>query len=208
MIWDISQALRPDMPSWPGDTVFDLRRTWAMAPGVPVNVSALTASSHAGTHAYAPLHYDAAGRAIDAVALDPYLGPAEVVDGRGHDGLITKDRILPKLRSAVARILIRTYDRAPQDRWDSNFPGIEPALIEALAARGTVLIGVDTPSLDPEQSKTMAAHLTVRKHGLAILESLVLDDVPFGTYELIALPLKIAGGDAAPVRAVLRKLVA
>lgn len=208
MIWDISQALRPDMPNWPGDTAFDLRRTWAMAPGVPVNVSALTASSHAGTHADAPLHYDAAGRAIDAVALDPYLGLAEVVDGRGHDGLITKDRVLPRLKSAAARILIRTYDRAPQDAWDSSFPGIEPALIDALAARGTVLIGVDTPSLDPEQSKTMAAHLAVRKHGMAILENLVLDDVPFGTYELIALPLKIAGCDAAPVRAVLRDLAA
>ena len=118
------------MPSWPGDTAFDLRRTWAMAPGVPVNVSALTASSHAGTHADAPLHYDPAGRAIDAVALDPYLGPAELVDGRGHGGLITKDRIMPLIRSAASRILIRTYDRAPLDVWDLNFPGVEPALID------------------------------------------------------------------------------
>lgn len=194
------------MPGWPGDTPFYLRRTWQMAPGVPVNVSALTASSHAGTHADAPLHYAADGRAIDAVALDPYLGPAEVVDGRGHDGLITRARILPQIRSAAPRLLIRTYERAPQDTWDSAFPGVEPALIDALAARGTILIGVDTPSLDPEASKTMAAHLAVRRHGLAILESLVLDAVPCGVYELIALPLKIAGGDAAPVRAVLRDL--
>ena len=196
------------MPSWPGDTVFDLRRTWTMAPGVPVNVSALTASSHAGTHADAPLHYDPAGRAIDAVALEPYLGPAELVDGRGHSGLITKARIMPQIRSAASRILIRTYDRAPLDAWDSNFPGVEPALIDALAARGTVLIGVDTPSLDPEQSKTMDAHLAVRRHGLAILESLVLGNVPFGLYELIALPLKLAGCDAAPVRAILRDIAA
>ena len=196
------------MPGWPGDTAFDLRRTWAMSPGVPVNVSALTASSHAGTHADAPLHYDAGGRAIDAVALDPYLGPAEVVDGRGHSGLITKDQIIPQIRSSAPRILIRTYDRAPLETWDSAFPGIEPELIDALAARGAVLIGVDTPSLDPERSKTMAAHLAVRRHGLAILESLVLDDVPFGLYELIALPLKITGCDAAPVRAVLRDIAA
>lgn len=196
------------MPGWPGDTVFDLRRTWSMAPGVPVNVSALTVSSHAGTHADAPLHYDSAGSPIDAVALDAYLGPAEVVDGRGHDGLITKDRIIPRIASTAPRILIRTYDRAPLKTWDSHFPGIDPALIEALAARGTILIGVDTPSLDPEQSKTMAAHLAVQSHGMAILESLVLDDVPAGVYELIALPLKIAGCDAAPVRAVLRDIAA
>ena len=206
MIIDISQPLSPGMAGFPGDAAYEESWTFRIGPGCPVNVSRLSLSAHCGTHADAPLHYAADGRAIDAVALDPYLGPAEVVDGRGHDGLITRARILPQIRSAAPRLLIRTYERAPQDTWDSAFPGVEPALIDALAARGTILIGVDTPSLDPEASKTMAAHLAVQRHGLAILESLVLDAVPFGVYELIALPLKIAGGDAAPVRAVLRDL--
>lgn len=103
------------------------------------------------------------------------------------------------------RILIRTYDRNPVDRWDGDFAAIAPDAIDLLAARGVVLIGVDTPSLDPEPSKTLDAHRAVRRHGLSILEGLVLDDVEAGDYELIALPLKLVNLDAAPVRAVLRR---
>lgn len=206
-IYDISQTLRIGLPVWPGDTPFDLRRTWAMGPGIPVNVSALTFSTHSGSHADAPFHYDAAGLAIDAVDPARYLGPALVVDGRGSNGSsIGTDRILPQVPVGTERLLIRTYDRVPQENWDADFAAIDARLIEALAARGVKLIGVDTPSLDPQNSKTMDAHLTVARHGLAILEGLVLDAVPFGRYELIALPLKIAGADSSPVRAILRSL--
>jgi arylformamidase len=205
-IYDISQTLRIGLPVWPGDTSFNLRRTWAMGPGIPVNVSALTFSTHSGSHADAPFHYDANGIAIDAVDPALYLGPALVVDGRGSDGVIGIDRILPQLQQGTERLLVRTYDRAPQESWDSGFAAIDSALIDILAARGVRLIGVDTPSLDPQSSKTMDAHLAVAKHGLAILEGLVLDQVPFGRYELIALPLKIAGADSSPVRAILRSL--
>lgn len=203
-IYDISQTLRVGLPVWPGDTAFDLKRTWAMGPGVPVNVSALTFSTHSGTHTDAPFHYDADGLTIDEVDPTRYLGPAQVVDGRDSGGLVTAARILPQLQDGIERVLIRTYDRAPQAAWDSGFAAIDAALIADLAARGVRLIGVDTPSLDPETSKTMAAHLAVARHNLAILEGLVLDAVPFGIYELIALPLKIAGADSSPVRALLR----
>lgn len=205
-IYDISQTLRIGLPVWPGDTPFDLKRTWAMGPGVPVNVSSLTFSTHSGSHADAPFHYDAAGKAIDAVDPARYLGPAQVVDGRNSGASVGADRILPQLAAGIERILIRTYEKAPQENWDAGFSAIDAALIDALANRGVRLIGVDTPSLDPQTSKTMDAHLAVAKHGMAILEGLVLDAVPFGTYELIALPLKIAGADSSPVRAVLRSL--
>jgi arylformamidase len=206
MFYDISQTLRPDLPVWPGDTAFDLKRTWAMGPGIPVNVSALTFSTHSGSHADAPFHYDADGKTIDAVDPNIYLGAAQVVDARHAKGLVTADHVLPQMKAAVSRVLIRTYETAPQQSWDVNFTAIDPALVEALADRGVKLIGVDTPSLDPQTSKTMSAHLAVARRGLAILEGLVLDAVPFGLYELIALPLKIAGADSSPVRAVLRSL--
>jgi arylformamidase len=102
--------------------------------------------------------------------------------------------------------LLRTYERAPVTRWDSDFCAVAPQTVDLLAERGVTLIGIDTPSLDPEASKAMQAHGRVRTHGMAILEGLVLDDVAPGDYELIALPLKLTSLDASPVRAVLRAL--
>jgi arylformamidase len=104
------------------------------------------------------------------------------------------------------RVLFRTYRQAPVKEWDSDFRAVAPETIDFLAKHGVRLIGVDTPSLDPETSKTMDAHLRVLKHGMAILEGIVLDDVAEGGYELIALPLKFDTLDASPVRAVLRAL--
>lgn len=206
MLYDISQTLRNDLPVWPGDTRFDLRPTWTMAPGIPVNVSAITLSTHSGSHADAPYHYDPAGIAIDAVDLERYLGPAQVIDARHAKGFVTGNDVLSQLAPNISRVLIRTYEQVPRDKWDDAFTAIDSSLIDALAAKGVRLIGVDTPSLDPQNSKSMDAHLSVARHGLAILEGLVLDAVPFGTYELIALPLKIAGADSSPVRAILRSL--
>ncbi|MEP2551838.1 MAG: kynurenine formamidase, partial [Marinomonas sp.] len=103
-------------------------------------------------------------------------------------------------------VLIRTYERFPHAAWDEDFTAIAPEVIARLAASGVQLIGVDTPSLDPQNSKTMDAHHAVRTADMRILEGLVLDDVEPGKYELIALPLAIAGGDASPVRAILREL--
>lgn len=208
-LWDISQVLRPALPVWPGDTQFVAAQTWAMAQGSAVNVSALTLSSHSGAHADAPLHYDAGGLSIEAVALDAYLGPCLVVDARGlgargFGGLI-EPRHLPVLNGAT-RVLLRTYDSFPHDRWTDQWTAVAAETIAALAAAGVILIGIDGPSLDPQESKTMDAHHAVAAADMRILEGLVLDAVPPGWYELIALPLRIAGADAAPVRAVLREL--
>ena len=114
--------------------------------------------------------------------------------------------MLKNIPPCPPRVLLRTWPRAPLDRWVSDFRAVAPATIDLLAARGVLLIGVDTPSLDPETSKTMDAHHRVRVHDMAILEGLVLDRVAPGDYELIALPLPIVGADASPVRAILRPL--
>jgi arylformamidase len=204
-IHDISQPLSAALPVWPGDTPFAAERTWDHG-ATPVAVSRLMLSTHSGTHADAPLHYDPAGTPIDAVALEPYLGPARVIDARRWGPVIEPDALEPSLADAPPRVLLRTYERFPAERWSSAFATISADAIRLLAARGTVLVGIDSPSLDPEDSKTMAAHHAVRDAGMRVLEGLVLDRVAPGDYELIAVPLRLAGLDASPVRAVLRDL--
>jgi len=203
-LWDISQTLRTNLPVWPGDTPFAARRTWDMGAGSPVNVSAFEASTHAGTHADAPLHYAAAGAASADVDLTPYLGPCRVVDARMCGAVIEAD-FVERLGALPPRVLFRTYDAFPHGAWRSDFATVSAAAIAGLARRRVRLVGLDSPSLDPEDSKTMDAHQAVLAADMRILEGLVLDEVPPGDYELIALPLKLEGLDAAPVRAVLRE---
>ena len=204
-LWDISQPLRPTLPVWPGDTPFATRPRWVHGGGSPVNVAAIELSTHSGAHADAPLHYDPAGLAIDAVALEPYLGPCRVVDARGQGEAISEKLVETHWAPGVTRMLFRTFDQFPHAAWPSHFTVLSEAAIRWMAAHGVALVGINSPSLDPETSKTMDAHLAV-PHDMRILEGLVLDHVPPGDYELIALPLALAGLDASPVRAVLREL--
>jgi arylformamidase len=204
---DISPSLSAETPVWPGDTAFSAERTWELgAQGSPVNVSKLTMSTHTGAHADAPLHYNARGAAIDAVPLEPYIGPCVVAHCIGAP-LVTQALLSAALErlSAAPRVLVRTY-RKQSAAWDSAFSSVSADAIHWLADKGVLLIGVDTPSLDPEQSKTMDAHHAIFARDMRVLEGLVLDDVAEGRYELIAPPLKLAGLDAAPVRALLRTL--
>lgn len=206
-VWDISPPLVPGIPVWPGDQAYREIRTAAIGPGSPVNVSAIAISTHTGAHVDAPFHFAADGATVGMVDLAPYLGPARVIDLRGvkrvapaHLAAALSDPACPP------RLLLRTYEQVPVGRWDPDFPVPSPEAVEAIARRGCILLGLDTPSLDPEASETLDAHLAAHRHGLAILEGLVLDNVPAGDYELIALPLKLMNLDASPVRAVLRAL--
>jgi arylformamidase len=204
-LWDISPTIRPGFPVFPGDSAFSQRWTWTLGPGCPVNVSEITLSPHTGSHTDAPLHYDAGGASIADVPLTAYLGPCRVIHVIDVGPLIKPQHAAQRLADPPPRVLFRTYRRAPPE-WDSDFTAMAPTTVDLLHQHGVRLIGLDTPSLDPEQSKTLDAHQRVRAHRIAILEGIVLDDVPEGDYELIALPLKIAGCDASPVRAVLREL--
>lgn len=203
---DITPALSAQSPVFPGDTVFSAERSWSIADGSPVNVSRLTLSSHAGAHADAPLHYSADADAIDLVSLDAYIGPCRVLNMIDAGSVITWPDIERRLgENFPPRILLRTYAAQPL-AWDPDFSAIDAVAITELASRGAKLIGVDTPSLDPADSKSMDAHQAVLRSDMRILEGLLLDCVDDGDYELIAPPLKLAGVDAAPVRAVLRTL--
>jgi arylformamidase len=207
-LWDITPAVNSETPVWPGDTPVGIERVWRIEAGSPVNVARLTLSPHTGAHTDAPLHYDAQGLAIGAVSLDTYLGPCRVIHCIGAAPLVMPEQVAPELADVPPRVLLRTYAQAPVSRWDNAFCAVAPETIDLLAAHGVQLIGIDTPSLDPQDSKTMDAHHRIRAHRMAILEGIVLDDVAAGDYELIALPLKFTTLDASPVRAVLRALPA
>lgn len=210
-IIDISQRLDAQTPLWPGEPAFALTQHATIGPGCPVNVGAVHMALHSGTHADAPFHYDTAGQTSAETALDPYIGLCIVADVRHATAPAVEvaDIDWPMLEAAkVRRVLLRTYDRFPHDAWDSGFRAVSAAVIERLAGLGVVLVGTDAASLDPETSKTMDAHHAVSAAGMRILEGLVLDHVAPGPYELIALPLSLAGADASPVRAILREIAA
>ena len=206
MLIDISQVLRPALPGWPGEPSFEISASARIGADCPVNTAAVTLSTHAGTHADAPLHYDAHGTDSAQTALEPYIGACVVLDARGCGARIEAHHVAWDRIGQAKRVLFRTYERFPHDVWDPASTAIAPEVIERMGAMGVVLVGTDSASLDPQTSKTMDAHHAVRRHGMRILEGLVLDSVTPGEYELIALPLPIAGADASPVRAVLRTL--
>ncbi|MFN7153464.1 MAG: arylformamidase [Acidovorax sp.] len=205
-LWDISPPIHTGSPVFPGDTPYSQQWCATIGPGCPVNVSAITLSPHVGAHADAPLHYDENGATIGDVSLDAFLGPCRVVHAIGCGPLITWDHIAHAVDDALPpRVLVRTYAQAPE-QWDGQLAAYAPDTIERLADRGVLLVGIDTASIDPADSKTLDSHQVIRRRGLRVLENLVLDNVPEGHYELIALPLKLTTADASPVRAVLRAL--
>jgi arylformamidase len=201
---DISPPLRVGMGVFPGDAAFQVAQTFTIGPGCPVNVGSVAMSTHCGAHADAPLHYDAEGVSIDRLDLGDFIGPARVIDARGKGPLCSFDEISSALDGAPTRLLFRLMDRIDPMVWPSGFRALAPEMVEQLAQRGTRLIGVDVPSVDPETSKDLPSHMACRRHDIRIVENLVLADVEPGDYELIALPLKLEGLDAAPLRAVLR----
>ena len=205
-LWDISPPVQPGSPVFPGDTPYQQQWAASIGPGCPVNVSSMTLSPHVGAHADAPLHYDPQGQAIGALDLSPYLGPCRVIHAIGCGPLVQWQHLAHALAGLPARVLVRTYERMPVEQWDGALSAFAPDTVERLAALGVTLIGIDTASIDPADSKTLDSHQVIRQRNMRVLENLVLDDVPEGDYELIALPLKLMTADASPVRAILREL--
>jgi len=204
-LWDISPTVSPHAPIFPGDEPYSLRWTAQLSPECPVNLSVITMSPHVGAHADAPLHY--ANDVADAASVDlhAYLGPCRVIHAIGCGPLIRIEHLQHAAEQLPERVLVRCCERA-DEVWNPDFTAYAPETVEWLAARGVKLIGLDTPSVDPASSKSLDSHQQLLRLNLRVLENLVLDDVPAGDYELIALPLKLAGACASPVRAVLRAL--
>ena len=168
-LWDISPPVSAQSPVFPGDTAY--RQEWVatLGPGCPVNVSSITTTPHVGAHADAPLHYDAQGAAIGAVDLDPFLGACRVIHAIGCGALVQWRHIEHALQSLPPRVLVRTYERMPVDRWDPQLAAFAPDTIARLADRGVKLVGIDTASIDPAESKTLDSHQVIRQRNLRVL---------------------------------------
>ncbi len=204
-LWDISPPIGLGTPPFPGDQPYAQRWTARIGPGCPVNLSALTLSPHLGAHADAPLHYADGAPAIGALGLEPYLGRCRVIHAIGRGPLVRIEHLAHAAAGLPPRVLVRTCEHAPT-AWSDDFAAYAPETIAWLAAQGVRLVGIDSQSVDPATSKTLDSHQLLLRHDLRVLENLVLDEVPEGDYELIALPLKLTQACASPVRAVLREL--
>ena len=205
-LWDISPPVDASSPVFPGDTPYTQQWAATLTDACPVNVSAITLSPHVGAHADAPLHYDPQGVAVGALDLLPFLGRCRVIHALDAGRLITMDLLQHALNDVPERLLVRTYRQFPHQHFDTQLTAFDPACVQHLADLGVRLIGTDSASIDPADSKQLPSHQAIRQRGLRVLENLLLDDVPEGDYELIALPLKLMSADASPVRAVLREL--
>ena len=210
-IIDISPRITPRIAVWPGDTPLVREVLCEVEQGANITLSALRSTVHLGAHADGANHYGSEAPSIDAMPLERYLGPCHVV--RAH-----ARRVAGGMRVGIAelgvpvaslfhrRVLIHTGTFPDFEHWNSDFAGLDPALVDALAAQGIELVGVDTPSVDVQESKDLPAHARFLANDMSILEGLRLAHVAPGEYELIALPLPLVGFDASPVRAVLRTL--
>lgn len=204
-IYDISHPISDGLAVWPGDTPPRREVLMELDRGDAVTLSTLHATVHLGAHADAPSHYGAGAPSIGQRALEPYLGRCRLVRVAGERGArIAADGVPPDL--GTERLLLATGTFPDPCRFSEDFAALSPALVHRLHGEGVRLIGVDTPSVDPFDSKELPAHRACLEHDMTILEGLLLDGVPEGEYELIALPLRLVGYDASPVRAVLREL--
>lgn len=204
-IYDISQTLRGGIAAWPGDPEFRLRSTMRIREGEATNVSAVDMCVHTGTHVDVPLHIDDGGYDVAAAPLCRFMGPVRVLE------LFDAKSIRASALSAldwtdVERVLFKTGGSGlPEHLFDRNYVHIERDAAEFLVEKKMLLVGTDAPSVDDSSSTDLPSHRILLQHGIVILEGARLADVPPGDYELVCFPLKLAGSDGSPVRAILRR---
>jgi arylformamidase len=203
MIYDISPPILERLAVWPGDTPPRREILCDMQRGDNITLSTLHATAHLGAHADAPSHYGRDAESIDRRNPELYLGPCQVM----HIAVPRRSRITPAMLTRpikAERVLMATGTYPDPTHFNEDFAALSAELVDLLHRNGVRLVGIDTPSVDLFDSKDLPVHQAFLRSNMAILEGLVLRDVPEGTYELIALPLNLVGFDASPVRAVLR----
>ncbi|PAK52397.1 arylformamidase [Priestia megaterium] len=202
---DISQPLDKKTAEWPGDTPFSYEVSWSKEETGSVNVGKITMSIHTGTHIDAPFHFDDNGKKVIDLDLDLYIGRTKVVHIPANKSIGINELSNVNL-NGVTRLLIRTDAWQDRSVFPETIPYIEPGLASYLAKLGIRLLGIDLPSVDPLDSKELAAHHELAYHKIHILEGVLLDKIPSGDYELIAAPLPLVEADGSPVRALLKKI--
>jgi arylformamidase len=204
---DISVTVREGAPVWPGDTPTSCRWMSSIGHGASVNVSAMTLSPHAGTHADAPLHVRDGWPGSHELPLEIFCGEAVVISLPNGDEVIGPDDLDDLLPDGdIERVLLKTGRTVALGSFPDAWPSLAEQSARLLLGRGVRLLGVDAPSVDQRESKTLPVHHMIFSGGAFILENLDLRRVPDGRYELLAFPLKVMALDGAPVRAVLRDL--
>ena len=198
MIHDISVPLRTGMVVYPGDPMMSLTRVMSLAAGDIANVSQMELGVHTGTHVDAPLHFFDGAAAVEALDLDALVGPAQVVEvaGPGDVGAEAVDAV----RHGTERVLFKTRNSAAwaEEGFYEDFAAISPEAASRLVAAGIRLVGVDYLSVG-----SVETHETLLKAGIIALEGVDLRGIEPGAYTLVCLPLKLAGSDGAPARAIL-----
>lgn len=205
---DVSLPLAPDLPVWPGDPAFAVDPVAQIAAGDVCNVGRLTMSSHAGTHVDAPRHFFDAGATADELAPARLIGPCVVVRVAGEVRRIEPEHLAAaNIPVGTTRLLLRT---ANSDRWRTTSEAdvtdgvaLSPAAARWIVAREIDVIGIDGLSIEAADDAANETHRTLLGAGVLIIEGLDLSDVEPGRYGLICLPLRVAGGDGAPARALL-----
>lgn len=201
---DITQPLNKNIAEWPGDTPFSYEVEVTKEQSGSVNIGKLTMSTHIGTHTDAPFHYDDEGLRILDLPIELYIGRAFLLDVTGVN-CVTRAHLESADFEGAERLLLKTGSHPTPERFPKCFTVIAEDVGALLQERGVRLLGVDTPSVDSEESQDLLAHHSLYRHDVIIIENLVLDSLEEGQYELIALPLALAEADGSPVRAVVRK---
>ena len=200
VIYDISPSIGEKTAVWPGDQGFSRAVALDMKGGDNLTLSSITTTVHIGAHVDAPSHYNRDGESIETRSLHYYMGRCQVITVSVSRG--ARIESCP-VKITAPRVLFRTDSFPNPNEFNTDFSALSPQLIDQLANAGVCLVGIDTPSVDLFDDKVLLSHNAIASNDMAILEGVVLADVPDGVYNLIALPLKLAEADASPVRAVL-----
>ena len=192
-------------PAWPGDTAMTCGWTMRQERGDSVNVASFTSSPHLGTHADAPLHIADGARPSESLPVLPFNGLVHIVDLRDVRGEISTAVLRERLVVPdPLRVFLRTGASVAEGRFPAEWSWLSAAAAAECVTRGLRLLGTDAPSVDAREAKALETHHACFDNGAWILENLDLRDVAPGAYELRALPMRVHGLDAAPVRVLLR----
>ena len=199
-IYDITPLINSKLAVFPGDVAFQRNISMDTSKGQHLTLSSIQTTLHLGAHADSSNHYHVDGLGVEARPLSAFLGRAQVIHIKKRMGERITMLDLKDKKILAPRILFATGSFPNPELWNSDFMSLSPEVIEHLHSQKCVLVGIDTPSVDPEQSKALESHQALYRTGMAVLEGLILRQIPEGVYSLIALPLPIENADASPVR--------
>jgi len=209
-IYDISLTISPSLPTWPGDPPLELELIESMDKGAHANVTHLSAAVHLGTHVDAPHHFLNDGRTVENLPLDVLTGPCYVTQlPDGIEAITAEVLDRTEITSEMKRVLFGTRNShlwaKGESKFQTDFVAITEDGAEWLVKRGIQLVGVDYLSVAP-YGDSVPTHTILLKAGIVVVEGLNLSKIVRGFYDLYCLPLKIAGSDGAPARAILVQL--